>query len=76
MWRTRRVADELTFEEAFERLEANVRRLEEGGLPLEESIGVFEETMRLVRLCNDMLDGAELRISEALDGFDEKRGTD
>ena len=56
------MADDLTFEEAFERLEANVRRLEEGGLPLEESIAVFEEAMRLVRLWLVLRDAARAAL--------------
>lgn len=54
---------ELSFEEAFTRLEKAVQALEAGGLTLEESVALFEEGMRLAKLCNERLDAAELRIS-------------
>lgn len=51
-----------TFEEAYEALRRAVEELETGSLPLEVAIMRYEEGMRLVRLCNDLLDHAELRI--------------
>lgn len=51
-----------TFEEAYDALRQAVEELETGSLPLEAAIARYEEGMRLVRLCNDLLDGAELRI--------------
>jgi len=54
---------ELSFEEAFTKLEKAVQALEAGGLTLEESVALFEEGMRLAKLCNERLDAAELRIS-------------
>ncbi len=52
-----------SFEEAFEQLEQTVGRLEEGGLPIDELVALFERGMSLVQLCNARLDAAELRIS-------------
>ncbi|MSQ27208.1 MAG: exodeoxyribonuclease VII small subunit [Dehalococcoidia bacterium] len=53
---------EPSFEEAYTALEDVVRRLESGGLPLDQSITLFEEGMRLARICGRQLDVAELRI--------------
>lgn len=56
--------EELSFEEAFNKLEETVQKLEQGGLPLEKAIALFEEGMRLAKICNDRLDAAQLRISQ------------
>jgi exodeoxyribonuclease VII small subunit len=53
-----------TFEELFRRLEETVAKLEEGGLPLERSLALYEEGMLLARRCQEMLDGAEVRIRQ------------
>jgi exodeoxyribonuclease VII small subunit len=50
------------FEEALERLEAIVKSLEDGDLPLEESLRLFEEGVSLTRLCAAKLDEAQSRI--------------
>ena len=52
----------VTFEAAIARLEEIVRALESGNTPLDESLALFEEGVRLVRLCNERLDGAEQKI--------------
>lgn len=54
----------LTFEEAFAQLEEILRRLEEGGLSLEESVALFERGMALARYCEQELDKAELKVSQ------------
>ena len=45
-----------TFEELYRRLEETVAKLEEGGLPLERSLALYEEGMSLARRCQEMLD--------------------
>ena len=55
---------ELSFEEAFNKLEETVQTLEQGGLPLEKAIALFEKGMRLAKICNDRLDAAELKITQ------------
>jgi exodeoxyribonuclease VII small subunit len=55
---------ELSFEAALTRLEAIVARLEAGNLPLDEAVALYEEGMRLVTLCGQRLDAAELRVSQ------------
>lgn len=62
----------LSFEDAFRRLEETVRRLEAGSLPLEEMMRLYEEGMRLARLCNDLLNAAELRISRLQTALSEQ----
>ena len=55
---------ELPLEEALQRLDKIVKSMEEGGLKLEEAIRLFEEGMELVKLCNQRLDAAELKINQ------------
>lgn len=59
-------AEELSFEQAFEELEATIERLERGGLPLAEAIAEFERGMRLASLCSGILERAELRVTRLL----------
>jgi exodeoxyribonuclease VII small subunit len=54
---------DLTFEEALARLEEIVVRLESGDLPLEESLNVFEEGVRLTRHCSKRLSEAERKVT-------------
>ncbi len=59
------MAEETTdrrFEDMLKELEKIVQRLEGEDLPLEEAIEVFEEGIRLSRLCSSYLDQAEKRI--------------
>jgi exodeoxyribonuclease VII small subunit len=51
-----------SFEEAIKRLEEIVQRLEKGELPLEESLTLYEEGIRLSRLCHTKLEEAEGKI--------------
>jgi len=53
---------EPSFEEALKGLEAVVERLESGEPPLEESIRLFEEGMRLSETCRKRLDEADRKI--------------
>jgi len=54
---------EKKFEEALRELEAIVKRLESGELPLEESLKSFEEGVGLSRYCFQRLEEAEKRVS-------------
>jgi exodeoxyribonuclease VII small subunit len=58
-----------SFEAVYKRLEETVRRLEEGGLTLDESIALYEEGMDLARRCQGLLDQAELRVTNLQDLF-------
>jgi len=54
--------DEPTFEEALQQLEQVVQKLEKGELPLEESLALYEDGIRLARLCHGKLEEAEGKI--------------
>jgi len=56
-------AEEVRFEEALKQLEAIVSRLEIGDLPLEEALSIFEEGIRLTKLCSQRLSEAERRVN-------------
>jgi exodeoxyribonuclease VII small subunit len=51
-----------TFEASLEALEQIVRQLEDGDLPLEKSLELFEHGIRLSRECQERLSQAERRI--------------
>ncbi|MGB4780418.1 exodeoxyribonuclease VII small subunit [Candidatus Methylomirabilis sp.] len=55
--------EEIRFEEALKQLEAIVSRLEIGDLPLEEALSIFEEGVRLTKLCSTRLSEAEQRVN-------------
>ena len=55
-----------TFEAQLGALERIVRQLERGDLPLEESLKLFEEGVRLSRECQERLNQAERRIEVLL----------
>lgn len=54
--------EKLTFESAVARLDEIVKLLEKGNTPLDESLGLYEEGVSLVRFCNGELDNAEKKI--------------
>lgn len=54
--------DDLTFEDAIQRLETIVRTLEDDGFKLEEALDAHAEGMALARFCMARLDAAELKI--------------
>jgi len=55
-------SNEPTFEEALQRLESIVDRLEEGDLELETALADFEEGVKLTRRCVGQLEDAERRV--------------
>lgn len=56
--------DDLTFEQALQRLEALVEQLENDEAGLEEALQAYEEGVLLARYCLGRLDTADLRIQE------------
>ena len=58
--------EELSFEEAFAELEEVINALEEGGLPLEETIALFEKGIKLAQRCQTKLEEAELKVKKLL----------
>lgn len=53
---------EITFEEALSQLEQIVNSLENGSAPLDKSLDLFENGVRLVKICNNKLDEAEHKV--------------
>ncbi|GAB3779978.1 exodeoxyribonuclease VII small subunit [Nocardioides ungokensis] len=65
------MADEkLSYEAAREELVEVVRRLEQGGTTLEESLALWERGEKLARTCQEWLDGARKRLDAALEEDD------
>jgi exodeoxyribonuclease VII small subunit len=57
---------EKKFEASLERLEEIVKKLETGDLPLEQSLKLFEEGVKLARACNKRLEEAERKVEVLL----------
>ncbi len=53
---------DIKFEEAMQRLESEVKKLESGNMTLDQSIESFEEAVKLVKICNEKLESAERRV--------------
>ncbi len=73
------------FEDLLSRLEKVVKRLEEGELPLDTSLKLFEEGIELSKWCGEKLEGAQRKIeilTQSPDGqkqispFNLKKGTE
>ena len=61
----------IKFEEAIEKLDAIVSKLESGSASLDESLSLFEEGVKLIKICNEKLDSAEQKVrilTESEDG--------
>lgn len=56
------MSEELTYEQARGELEEVVRRLEAGGVPLEDSLALWERGEELARQCQGWLEGARRRM--------------
>lgn len=52
----------IKFEEAMLKLEDSVRLLESGSLTLDESIEKYEDALKYVKICNEMLEKAEQKV--------------
>jgi exodeoxyribonuclease VII small subunit len=64
----------LSYEQARDKLAAVVKRLEAGGLTLEQSLELWERGERLAAVCGEWLDGARARLAAAMakrDGADQ-----
>lgn len=61
-----------TFEQTMEELEQVVRQLENGDIPLEESLDLFEQGIKLTKSCQTMLDSAEKKVSMLVAGENGK----
>ena len=54
----------LSFERAIEELESIVKRLEDGKVPIEESVTIYERGEALKRRCEELLRQAEARVDK------------
>ena len=61
---------DMKFEEALSSLEDIVKKLESNSFSLDESLGAFEESVRLVKLCNKKLEDAEQKVRILTEGED------
>jgi len=52
-----------SYEEARDELTEIVRRLEAGGVTLEESLALWERGEALARICQELLDGAKAKLA-------------
>ena len=60
----------MNFEQSMARLEQIVRAMEQGDVPLEESLKLFQEGTALVQTCGKLLDEAELQVKQIAVGAD------
>jgi exodeoxyribonuclease VII small subunit len=68
--------NKLPFERAIEELETIIKRLEEGKVPLEESVAIYERGEALKRRCDELLKAAEARVEKiTLDSAGKAAGT-
>ena len=56
--------ESLSYEEAFEQLEAAVAALQDGKFPLERALLYYEEGMKLAQYCDALLQKAELSVQQ------------
>ena len=57
---------DLSYEQARDELAEVVRQLENGGIPLETALSLWERGEQLARICEAWLDGARVRVETAL----------
>ncbi|MYL63165.1 exodeoxyribonuclease VII small subunit [Bacillus hwajinpoensis] len=59
--------ENVTFEEAMEKLEQIVGALEEGNVPLEKAISLFQEGMNLSNVCHEKLQSVEGKMDQIVE---------
>ncbi|MBV7256083.1 exodeoxyribonuclease VII small subunit [Pacificimonas sp. WHA3] len=68
--------DDLDFESALKQLERIVQTLEQGEVPLEKSLELYEQGTKLKAICDDKLESARAKIEKiTLDGAGKAAGT-
>jgi len=69
---TKKMSDKerLGFEEALKKLEAIVEKLNDQDISLEESVALYEEGIKLSKICSETLESAALKIEQ----IDQKNG--
>jgi len=66
---------QVSFEQAAERINEIVKLLEKGDAPLNESLALFEEGAKLIKIAGTLLDEAEqvvVRVQKGADGTPEE----
>ncbi|KGA97898.1 exodeoxyribonuclease VII small subunit [Alkalihalobacillus alcalophilus ATCC 27647 = CGMCC 1.3604] len=58
--------EEISFEEAMNELENVVEQLEQGDVPLDEAISMFQKGMELSKQCHDKLEQVEKKMDRIL----------
>ena len=61
--------EEMTYEQAYQKLEEYTEQLESGELTLDESLKVFEKAVALIRYCGKKLDGAKKQMLVLVEGM-------
>ncbi len=69
-------SDNILFEDAIARLEQIVRMLDGGNVPLDKSLELYEEGVKLVKICNCRLENAEQKIKVLVEKNGEYREED
>lgn len=59
--------EKFTFEEGLKRLEDIVERLEQGNVPLEDAINLYEEGMKLAKALKEKLDEIEMKVEKLME---------
>lgn len=68
--------EELSYEQARDELDSVVRRLESGGLTLQESLELWERGERLAATCERWLEGARAKLAAAMSEQEEGQDAD
>lgn len=63
--------EEVSFEEALEKLETLVEKLEEGDVPIEKAISYYQDGMTLSKLCNDKLTNVQEKMTQIMNEQNE-----
>ena len=58
--------DNITFEQAMSRLEEIIAALENNQISLEKSVDLFQEGIKLSKICSDKLAGIEYKVASSL----------
>ncbi|WP_026510811.1 MULTISPECIES: exodeoxyribonuclease VII small subunit [unclassified Butyrivibrio] len=58
--------NELSVEEAFDKIDATIKELEKNDVSLEESFKLFKEGMDLLKYCNDSIDKVEKKVQKVM----------
>ena len=62
---------DISFEEALANLEEIVQRMESGDAPLDSLVQNYEKGVKLLKICRDKIEGAEMKIREAQTSSDK-----